>query len=369
MRWPELTRIAAAAGALIAALAACADTPKPFQPDAKIDAALAVPPGAHPVSEEPEFVIAPPVGPRPEMANKIATSLALALRNYGIVATPAPARALKRISATVATRDAGEDVQIDITWTVHDEGGKRIGGNDQRLIGRPRDWFEADDRLISRIATQAAFRIGRQLGRGDLANVPIDALPDALGPATLPPLPASSADPGPASGNPPTPTTPPDYPGAPSPPPSVTPPAPPATTPSPPPTTPAPVLTAASNAPRVRVLAVTGVPEASKAMTSAMRRALGESQMVLVDRAESDAFQIQGTVELAPPVEGRQRVVIRWVIRRGDGTQIGDLEQANTVRAGSLDGNWERLAPIVALAASDGIADLIARDRNKGGSR
>jgi len=126
-------------------------------------------------------------------------------------------------------------------------------------------------------------------------------------------------------------------------------------------------LTTASNAPRVRVLAVTGPPSGGRAMTSAMRRALGESQMVLVDRAEPGSFQVQGNVELSPPAEGRQRVVIRWIIRRGDGTQIGDLEQANTVRAGSLEGNWDKLAPLVALAAVDTVVDLINRDRARGG--
>jgi len=346
VHWLELTRIAAAAGVLLVALAACADTPRPFQPDSKINRPLLAPPGAHASQEEPEFAIALPVGPRPEVGEKIATALALALRDHGIVATPASASGLKRISASVATRDAGEDIQIDITWTVQDVRGERIGGNEQKVLGKPQDWFEADDRLISRIATQAAFRIGRQLGRGDIANVPIAALPDALGPGTLPPLPASSADP-------PSPTVPPA---------STEPPGP-ANAPTSPtaPAAPPPVLAATSNAPRVRVLSVTGVPEASKAMTSAMRRVLGESQMVLVDRPEPDAFQIQGSIELTPPVEGRQRVVVRWVIRRNDGTQIGDLEQANTVRAGSLDGNWDRLAPIVALAAADGVVDLIAR--------
>jgi hypothetical protein len=97
-----------------------------------------------------------------------------------------------------------------------------------------------------------------------------------------------------------------------------------------------------------------------------MRRALGESQMVLTGSAEPGGYQVQGSVELAPPAEGRQRIVIRWVVRRGDGTQVGDLEQANAVRAGSLEGNWDRLAPIVALAAVDSIVDLINRDRSGG---
>jgi hypothetical protein len=123
-------------------------------------------------------------------------------------------------------------------------------------------------------------------------------------------------------------------------------------------------MAAATNVPRVRVPTVTGATaEASRAMTSAMRRALGESQMVLVDRTEPGVFQVQGSIQLAPPAEGKQRVVIRWVILRSDGTQVGDLEQANSVAAGSLDGNWEKLSPLVALAAVDAVVELINRDR------
>ncbi|TXL73447.1 hypothetical protein FHP25_21175 [Vineibacter terrae] len=345
------------------ALIGCGETPRPFAPDNRLSAPSAAPPGVGPeTAEAPEFVITPPVGPRTEVAEKIATALALALRDHGIVAIPATARGLKRISATVATRDADGAVQIDITWTVQDERGTRIAGNDQRVLGSPQDWFNAEDRLISRIATQAAFRIGRQLGRGDLANVPIAALPDALPPGTLPPPPSSE----PAGPGAPAPAA--DQPGGP--PPGA--PSPPAAPPGPeaPPSAAPPVLAAASNAPRVRVLTVTGGPDtANKALASAMRRAMGESQMVLVDRTEATVFQIQGSVALAAPAEGRQRVVIRWIIKRGDGTQIGDLEQANTVQAGSLEGNWDKLAPIVALAAADGVVELINRDRAAQGQR
>jgi hypothetical protein len=100
-------------------------------------------------------------------------------------------------------------------------------------------------------------------------------------------------------------------------------------------------------------------------MAQAMRRALGESQMVLTDSAESHVFQVQGSIELDPAADGRQRVVVRWTVKRGDGTQIGDLEQANTVRAGALQGNWDKLAPIVALAAVDAVVELIERDRSR----
>ncbi|HJQ57035.1 MAG TPA: hypothetical protein VJ890_09025, partial [Vineibacter sp.] len=116
-------------------------------------------------------------------------------------------------------------------------------------------------------------------------------------------------------------------------------------------------------APRVLVATVSGPSAAgSRALTSAMRRALGESQMVLVNSKDTGVFEVQGSVDLGPAVDGRQRVVVRWFVKRADGQQIGDLEQANTVPAGSLDGNWDKLAPLVALAAVDAVVELITRD-------
>lgn len=347
MRWLERTSAACAALLLAATLTACGGSSRPAEP--RYASRLDAPPqlaGIHNDHEAPEFTIALPTGPTHDVAVKLATALVIAMQDHGIVATLAEGPYLKRINAVVTTRDAGNDIQIDVVWTVRDARGTQIGGNEQRVAGKPQDWAEGSDRLISRIAIQAAFRIARQLGRGDIANVPIAALPDAIGPGTIPPPPGTEGPPAPA----PAPGTPEESAAA-------------------PPTSTAaarpPAAAAASNAARVFVVTVSGA--GSRPMTSAMRRALGESQMVLTNRAEPGGYQVQGSVEVSPPAEGRQRIVIRWIVKRSDGTQIGDLEQANAVRAGSLDGSWDRLAPIVALAAVESIVDLINRDRASGG--
>jgi len=337
---------------LVAVLAACGDAPRPFRSDAASNArhdALVNPNSLNSDSEAPEFVIARPVGPRPEVAEKLALTLAMALRHHGILATATPTIGIKRIDGTIATRDAGSEVQIDITWTMRDTQGAEIGRDEQRILGKAQDWFDAEDRLISPIATQAAVRIGRQLGRGDLAKAPAAAVPRSWGPGTPPP--SSSGEESSAAGMP--------MPGAEN---SVRPSAVPASARL------APPMVAVPSAPRIHVQAVAGAPgNGNVAMTSAMRRALGESEMVLADNAGPDVFQVQGSFESSPPVEGRQRVVIRWVVRRGDGSQIGDLEQANDVDAGSLDGGWDKLALLVATAAVDAVVDLITRDRIRTG--
>jgi hypothetical protein len=196
----------------------------------------------------------------------------------------------------------------------------------------------------------AALRIGQQLGRGDLAHVPMGALPDALRLGLVPSVTAPPVGPPPA--------TEPVPPGD-SVKPGEAPPVPAAA---------APPAMPAAKAPQVHVPAVTGAPgPGNREMTEAMQRVLGQSMMVLVNRPQPGAWRVEGSVELSAPVEGRQRIVIRWVVKRGDGTPIGDLEQANNIRAGSLDGHWHELAPIVALAAVDAVVELIERDRASGG--
>jgi hypothetical protein len=348
VRGIEWFRALALALAMLTGVAACGPTSAPFDRPAPGSNTLLLPPASG-TPESAEFVVALPVGPAPETADKMATALTLALAHHGIAATTRPAAGLKRITASVRTSDVGEDIAIDITWRVLEAGGKEIGGNEHRAVARPQAWAEGEDRLISRISSQAAFRIARLLGRGDIANVPLSALPDAL-PGIPPASGPDAASPG--AGPPADPDAPSSGPGAPS-----------AIPGGPLPTQP-PALAAASKAPRVLVATVTAPsPAGSRALTSAMRRALGESQMVLVNSKEPGAFEVQGSVELSPPVDGRQRIVVRWFVKRADGTQIGDLEQANTVPAGSLEGNWDKLAPIVALAAVDAVVELIARDR------
>ena len=330
-------------------LAGCQDKPGPFRPAPGAARELSLPPGSPlqgAITEAPEFVIQQPIGPPPPIGAQLARTFAVALRNYGIVATTSPADGTKSIATSVQTLDIDPHVNIEIAWTVGGQGRDMPVAYRQRTLADLKAWQRADERLISRIAAQAAFHISRQLGRGDPTYIPIAALPDVLGTGAWPASPSipESAPPPGAS-----PAVAPGQHGTPPPPVG-----------SPPPVSPP------SRAPRVLVSAVTGPSsEAGRALVAAMRRALGESQMVLVDRAEAGTFLVQGSVELPPPADGRQRVIIRWFVKRGDGSLIGDLEQANTVRAGSLEGHWVQLAPVVAEAAVDSVVELIELDRSR----
>jgi hypothetical protein len=58
-----------------------------------------------------------------------------------------------------------------------------------------------------------------------------------------------------------------------------------------------------------------------------------------------------------------QKVALRWTVVAPDGKVLGAVEQANDIPAGSLDSGWGKAADYAALAAADGIFDLVDKLR------
>lgn len=98
-----------------------------------------------------------------------------------------------------------------------------------------------------------------------------------------------------------------------------------------------------------------GGPELSRAMNTALRGA----KLPVTDRAEDAALVIAGSVHVAPPERGRQQVEIVWQVLDPAGREIAKLAQNNAVEAGSLDGDWSGLAPLIAQAVVPGIVDVL----------
>ena len=72
-------------------------------------------------------------------------------------------------------------------------------------------------------------------------------------------------------------------------------------------------------------------------------------------------LQLDAVVTVDKPKGGKQHVKIVWRVRRKDGGEIGTVGQENDVPAGLLDGPWGDVAYTVAVAAQDGIMQLISR--------
>lgn len=114
----------------------------------------------------------------------------------------------------------------------------------------------------------------------------------------------------------------------------------------------------------VAVVAVKGSPGSGNSeLTEAMRRTLKAAGWPIVNKPRSDSLVIRGKVDLAKPEGKKQKVALSWAVETPKGESLGDVKQANSVPAGSLDRGWGGAAQAVADAAASGIFDIIKRYR------
>lgn len=114
----------------------------------------------------------------------------------------------------------------------------------------------------------------------------------------------------------------------------------------------------------VAVVAVKGSPGTGNGeLTAAMRRSLKAAGWPVVNKPRADALVIRGKVDLAKAEGDKQQVALRWAVETPRGKSLGDVKQANSVPAGSLDQGWGGAAQAVADAAASGIFDIIKRYR------
>jgi hypothetical protein len=125
---------------------------------------------------------------------------------------------------------------------------------------------------------------------------------------------------------------------------------------------------AADARPAIRGVAITGVNGAGQTGNGELVNAL---KVVLADagwpveegRPGDDVLAIRGDVSVGPSNGKAQKVALRWTVTAPDGRVLGAVEQANDVPAGSLDGGWGPAAHYAALAAAEGIFDLVDKLR------
>ena len=111
---------------------------------------------------------------------------------------------------------------------------------------------------------------------------------------------------------------------------------------------------------RVAVQPVAGAPgDGPRSLARAMEVALRQANVSVADTTAGKHFTLSGTVAMAPPVEGKQKVTVSWTLLDPDGGQVGQVKQENAIAAGSLDGHWGDVAYAVAKSAADGIAALL----------
>ncbi len=308
---------------LALAAAGCVSPPKPFEHDGV---------GSLPyraLQDKPEVAIAAPANMPGRLADRVAAALAIELQAYGVVAAVQPAEAPIKIGGTMSTRDAahGTGIEIEVEWFLVGAGGTQ-GPAVSRTVAQAQDFAEASDRLVSRIAQQAAPRVATLMGRPP--HFEARAPGQVAAGLTVPELPATdpSTQTAAASGTPP----------------------------SPPPQAPA--------APQVKVMVapVTGAPsDGNRQLSSGMRRAIGSSKLVVADKGGPDVFTVVGSVAVTPLDDRTARLDIKWVLKDPSGKEIGNVAQSNPVPLAATRGSWAGFGDIVAAAASEGILELLEK--------
>ena len=114
---------------------------------------------------------------------------------------------------------------------------------------------------------------------------------------------------------------------------------------------------------RLWIAGVKGAPgDGGSALSSAITTLLKRQDLSIVsDPRSKGTLLLDATVTVDKPVAGKQHVKIVWHVRLKDGSEIGNVVQENDVPAGLLDGPWGDVAYTIAVAAQDGIMQLIAR--------
>ena len=117
----------------------------------------------------------------------------------------------------------------------------------------------------------------------------------------------------------------------------------------------------------VAVGKITGAPgDGSKSLAAAVASVLKRQELRIIGDAAKADLVVECEVTLTPAKSDKQHVKIAWRVRRADGAEIGKVDMENDVPKGLLDGPWGDLAYTVALAAGEGLMQLVARGAPEG---
>ncbi len=113
---------------------------------------------------------------------------------------------------------------------------------------------------------------------------------------------------------------------------------------------------------RIAIGNISGAPgDGAKSLAAAVAMVLKRQDLAIVEKGDKADLMIDGEVSVTPVKANQQHVKIVWHVRRADGAEIGTAGQENDVPRGLLDGPWGDLAYNIALAAGDGLMQLVAR--------
>ena len=295
----------AAAFAAATLIAACQPLPHPFEDDRPPAALLKI-------ENTASVSVAPIEGNPVGIAGKLGAAVAAALLKKDIPAsektTSLGSYPLYGRLAQSKPRDG--NTKVTAFWRLYDSRGREVGEQKAELEAKTSEWETAGDKMAERLAGLSA---------------------EALAPllqdeASSKPPPAENSAPG---------------------------------TPASPPADDRRLLVAVGK--------ISGAPgDGSKSLAAAVASVLKRQELRIIGDAAKADLVVECEVTLTPAKSDKQHVKIAWRVRRADGAEIGKVDMENDVPKGLLDGPWGDLAYTVALAAGEGLMQLVARGAPEG---
>lgn len=113
---------------------------------------------------------------------------------------------------------------------------------------------------------------------------------------------------------------------------------------------------------KVAVASVDGAPgDGNSTLARAVAFLLEQAGMTVIPDFDNADAIVLGAVDVGPPRDGTQSIVVDWSVIDTVGAEIGAINQANNVPAGALDGPWGEIAFAIATGAAEGIVSLLDR--------
>ena len=117
--------------------------------------------------------------------------------------------------------------------------------------------------------------------------------------------------------------------------------------------------------PKVAVYPVDGAPgDGNDLLRRALGLALGRAPVELTNDLVDSGHVVQGDVSVKRQPDGRDQVVVSWIVMDARGRQVGTVDQRNLVAGGSLDTSWGAVAAPIANAAVGGIVALLRQSES-----
>lgn len=114
--------------------------------------------------------------------------------------------------------------------------------------------------------------------------------------------------------------------------------------------------------PALVVAPITGAPGNGRmALARAMAGALEWRGATLAAEPGEGTLLVLGTVIMSDAEPGVQRIEVVWEVLKPDGQRLGIINQANTLPAGTLYGEWGNIAAAIAAGGAAGVLDLLDR--------